>query len=31
MDKAKKAGWIVEIVDKSDIGNSIFGKKINSG
>lgn len=31
MDKAKKAGWIVEIVDKSDIGNSIFRKKIDSG
>lgn len=29
MDNAKKAGWVVEIVDKSDIGNSIFGKSKN--
>lgn len=26
MDKAKRAGWKVEIVDKSDMGNQIFGK-----
>lgn len=27
MDKAKRAGWIVEIVDKSDMWKNLFGKE----